>query len=178
MADFTHTREAFSLFAQNVVEEAQRNIGTSARKFGIRAKWPGGRLSSFRKRPFRGRIEASGNLRNSLKYAINDYTVVFTMAHYGQWVDQGRKPGKGMPVKELQKWIRIKPIKPRDLKTNKWIKATPAAINTLSYLINRKIKTFGIAPTYFFSDAFDKYFSQLERGIDGAIELDLDSTLP
>lgn len=98
------------------------------------------------------------------------------MEEYGQWVDQGRKPGKGAPPEVIRQWVREKPIRPRN-KNGGFKKVTDASVNSLAYLINRKIKREGIKPTHFFSEPFDKAFQELPDDLIEAFALDIEDFL-
>ena len=98
-------------------------------------------------------IDAKGNTKFSLE-----------MQEYGKWVDEGRKPGKGMPVKPLQDWIKRKKMTVKDA-NGKSTKVTDANIGGLSYIINRKIREEGIKPTHFIENAVNKYILSLETKI-------------
>ncbi len=81
---------------------------------------------------------ASGHLEKSIKYSVTDtkdsVELDFTMAEYGEYVDQGRRPGKQPPISKIKQWCRIKGIP-----------------ETAAYPIARKIGRFGKAGTYFFT---------------------------
>ena len=127
------------------------------------------------------RIDNSGKLRNSIDYGLdvgkNSFGFYIEMEDYGEWVDKGRKPGKGMPPAKLMQWIKSKPIRLRDLKTGSFIESTPSKLKSLGFLINRKIKEEGIKPTKFLSEPFEQEFKQLPDEINEAFSLDLDSFL-
>ena len=58
---------------------------------------------------------ATGNLYNSVKYKVyKDKNEQFHMdidyVYYGLEIDQGRKPGKQPPYRDIQEWCRIKGI--------------------------------------------------------------------
>jgi len=101
---------------------------------------------------------ASGTLYESLKYKIEGNKLLFEMASYGRWVDEGRKPGKYVPVKALESWMKLKGI---DLK--------------YSFVINRSIKEKGIKPTYFFSTAFENNMDDFDDAIDMYVSSMLDT---
>ena len=127
------------------------------------------------------RTDNSGKLRKSLNYGLdvgkNSFGFYIEMEDYGEWVDKGRKPGKGMPVRELMQWIKSKPIRLRDLKTGSFIESTPSRLKSLGFLINRKIKEKGIKPTNFLSDPFEQEFKLLPEEITEAFSLDIDTFL-
>lgn len=75
------------------------------------------------------------------------------MAEYGQWVQSGRLPGKGLvPVGSLMRWIKERGLKGRDKKgrfmTDK----------SFAFAIRTNIKKFGIRPANFLDVSFEKIF--------------------
>lgn len=150
-------------FGDFVVKRSKINIGQS-------------RMVNGKRR----RIDNTGKLRESIAYALgvspNSFSMEFIMEDYGEWVDQGRKKGKGAPPEEIKKWIKTKPIKPRD-ETGRFVQATESRINSLAFLINRKIKEKGIEPTYFFTKPFDQAFKELPEDLLEAYQLDMESFL-
>lgn len=150
-------------FGENVTRLAKINIGAT-------------RVVNGKRR----RIDNSGKLRNSIDYNLlvskNETSFEFSieMEDYGEWVDKGRKPGKGIPPRELFKWIKSKPIRVRDLETRSFVKQTESRIKSLAFLINRKIKKEGIAATNFLSEPFQKEFKDLPRELQEAFALDVE----
>lgn len=146
-------------FGQNLVRLATINLGANRRVNG-------------RNR----RINSSGQLRDSLDYSVvktdSGFRFVFVMEEYGAVVDAGRKAGKGVPIADLKEWIRIKPIRYRDAQ-GRFRRMTDARLNTLTFLINRKIKRDGIAPTNFLSQPFDKLNRDLPENIQQALLTDI-----
>jgi len=158
-------------FADNVVRLAKINVGKTYTAKNSRGK-------SYKKR-----IDASGNLRKSISSELKTKTkdgrfskgfIIFKMLEYGINVDKGRKAGKGVPPQVLVNWIKKKPLRMRDLKTGKFksfktAKQKENAINGLAYIINRKIKKFGIPATNFFTDPLEsqekKFYNQLQEAV-------------
>lgn len=95
----------------------------------------------------------TGTLYNSLSYKTTEKSLSFLMADYGTYVNDGRKPGKGIPVSVLEKWMKQRGI---DLK--------------YSFVINRKIREKGIKPTYFFTIAFNDNMANLDKMIDKYVD--------
>ncbi len=157
-----NVKEILDEFGERVTRLAKINIGAT-------------RTVKGKKR----RIDNSGRLRESLGYGVevfkNSFGFHIEMEKYGEFVDKGRKPGKGIPPAELMKWIKSKPIRLRDLKTGSFIKETPSRLNSLAFLINRKIKRHGIAATNFLSDPFSAEFKKLPDELIEAFGLDVDS---
>jgi hypothetical protein len=154
-------------FADNVVRLSKINLGKTYTAKNSRGK-------SYKKR-----IDNSGNLRNSIKAKVkqrDDKTgrfekanIVWSMLDYGLTVDKGRKAGKGIPMQPLIDWINKKPLKIRDLETGSFIKKTASRVRGLAYVISRNAKENGIAPTNFFTDAFEsqqeKYYNDIQEAI-------------
>ena len=150
-------------FADNVVRLSKINLGASRNVKGKR------RIT-----------DNSGKLRSSLSYLMdvtpNAFSLAFLMEEYGEYVDKGRKPGKGAPPEVIQRWVREKPIRPRN-KNGGFKKVTDASVNSLAYLINRKIKREGIEPTNFFSEPFEAQFNKLPDDLIEAFALDIEDFL-
>ena len=89
---------------------------------------------------------ASGELLNSVEFdVVSDrdvYSVRLSMLDYWKWVEEGRRPGHFPPVSKLIEWIRVKPVIPRPDRNGKL-----PTVESLAYLIGRKIEQKGIKPT-------------------------------
>jgi len=151
-------------FGERVTKLARINIGATRNVDGKRRK-----------------IDSSGELRKSIEHNTKKtevgYKFDISMEHYGTYVDQGRKPGKGIPIAAMQRWIQKKPIRLRDLETNQFIQATPKKLESLGFLLNRKIKKEGIKKTEFLSKPFKKEFKKLKDDILEAFGKDLEEEL-
>jgi len=158
--------KALADFADNVVRLAKINVGKTYTAKNSRGK-------SYKKR-----IDNSGKLRNSITSELKTTTkdgrfskgfIIFKMLEYGLNVDKGRRAGKGVPPQVLIDWIKKKPLRIRDLETGSFVKQTESRVKGLAYVINRKIKKYGIPATNFFTDAYEsqeeKLFSQLQEAI-------------
>ena len=94
--------------------------------------------------------DASGRLINSLssdarKVANGLYELIIQSEDYLKYVDQGRRPGKYVPVRALRDWVRFRGIP-----------------QSAVYAINRKIYRFGIEPTYVISRAERRFLNNLD----------------
>lgn len=91
---------------------------------------------------------ASGDLVNSIRGIVKQngkYVVIsIQLEDYWQYVENGRKAGKYPPINAIKKWISVKPILPRPLKSGKL-----PTDNQLAYLIGRKISKVGTKPKPF-----------------------------
>ena len=147
----------------------------------------------------RRRIDSTGKLRNSLSYDLDvsnsgkSYSASISMEEYGIFQDQGvkgafgskpsankskfsYKPSSKLPIPYIKDWIKDKPIRVRD-SSGAFIKATPARINSLAYLIARSIKENGLSATGFLSNPLEEEFNKLPQELVEAFGLDIDSFL-
>lgn len=90
---------------------------------------------------------ASGNLAKSIRGIVKQngkYIVIsIQLEDYWKYIENGTKP-HFPPVDAIKKWISVKPVLPRPLKSGK----LPTA-NQLAFLIARKISKVGIKPKPF-----------------------------
>lgn len=96
---------------------------------------------------------ATGNLSNSIEavWDDNNNQVIIEMLYYWKYVNDGREPGKYVPIKPLEDWAQTRGIpNPR----------------SAAFGISTNIKKFGIEPTYF----YDKAFTEFERKYASDIE--------
>ena len=120
----------------------------------------------------------SKTLSDSLGYNLKVYPsgaleLGFHAADHFPYVEHGRKPGKMPPIRKIAEWIRIKPLKLRDLTTGKYIKKSESNVNSVAFLIARKIGAFGIEPTWFFRDAFNMHYKRINKDIISAYSKDV-----
>ena len=154
-----------NLFGERVVRKAQINIGASRPYTNSRGK------------TYRKRIDNTGRLRNSLDSDVTvrdeegrfkKASIEFMMADYGDVVDKGRRPGKGIPQAPLIAWLKNEPVKPRG-KDGKFKAQSDANIKSLAYVISRNAKKYGIAPTNFFTEPLEEGTKKLTIDIAEAI---------
>lgn len=102
------------------------------------------------------KTNASGTLSNSIRGIVKQngkYIVIsIQLEDYWQYVENGRKAGKYPPINAIKKWISVKPVFPRPLKSGK----LPTA-NQLAFLIARKISKFGIKPKPFLKPTINDF---------------------
>lgn len=153
-------------FAASVVERAQRIVGST-------------RIVNGKRR----RAVATDDLRKGLSYKernlYNKWAIQFgadpPADKYIKFVTDGRKPGSRQPPTEpILKWIKDKRIKPRDLKTNKFIKTTPANQRALAFLFARSIGKKGIPPFPFYKQAIEEEFDIRGEEFQSAIMREVD----
>lgn len=121
---------------------------------------------------------ASGNLSNSIKGLVKQngkYVVIsISLEDYWKYVENGTKP-HWPPVDAIKKWISVKPILPRPLKSGK----LPTK-DQLAYLIGRKISKTGTKPKPFLYntikdfDLVGKVYNEVLTLINKQLEKDLE----
>lgn len=128
-----------------------------------------------------GKINASKRLSDSLGFTIEYQNgmpfIMIESLDYAIYVNDGRKPGKYAPPKKITRWITWKGIRLRDMKTGKFIKQTAQGYRSLQFLINRKIKYFGIEPTHFLDESIDAVYSIYEEKLAQAVIEDFKANL-
>ena len=115
----------------------------------------------------------TGNLYNSINVSFNPTTneVIIKMLDYWRNVNDGRRPGKYVPIKPLMDWIKVKGInKSRNKKTGKFQKFNA---KSLAFAISSSIKQFGIQPTNFYDDAFMSFEKEFENEAIQALGIDI-----
>jgi len=173
----TEAYQAYEAFAEGVVNDARIELGAKQPKKSYRAKWKGGRLQSFDVTIKRYASDDTKELKNSLRYEIKEVLgnilVVFYAADYWYYVNFGRKAGKGVKPEIINSWVESKPVRPQQGGGAGFAKNTPQARKTLAFLINRKIKTFGIEGNRFFTKTFDIYAQDLRETLGKRVANDL-----
>lgn len=95
----------------------------------------------------------TGTLSKSLKAVINGNDLTFDMEDYGFNVDMGREPGSYVPINSLKSWCKRKGMN-----------------SSAAYAINNNIYKYGIKPSYFFTNTFENYSSELDNIIDKYVD--------
>lgn len=95
---------------------------------------------------------ASGRLIKSIDAVVSGKTgenfIKLIGEDYWYFVDQGRKPGKGVPIKNLLSWMDLRGIDKK-----------------YSYAINNKIKKEGIKGIYFLEQAVNEVYEEFRKEI-------------
>lgn len=118
---------------------------------------------------------ASGDLVNSIRGIVKQngkYILIsIQLEDYWQFVENGRKAGKYPPINDIKKWISVKPVLPRPLKSGKL-----PTDNQLAFLIARKISKFGIKPKPFLKptitsfDLINKVYNEVANLLNKQLE--------
>jgi len=102
--------------------------------------------------------DASGDLGNSItvsaKKSNNSLEVNISMLDYWEALDKGRKPGKQPPINKIKEWLTY-PNPRAKLGLEGVSNVNIAEVNSLAFLIARKIGKKGTKGNNFASDVFD-----------------------
>ncbi len=136
----------------------------------------------------RGKKNSSKALYNSLDYDINvspnSFSLSFLMEDYGVFQDKGVSgikkkyntpysyTNKMPPPSKMDKWIVRKGLKGVRGKDGKFISR-----KSLQFMIARSIYNNGIKPSLFFTKPFKKAFTNLDKDIIKAYQLDVEELL-
>jgi hypothetical protein len=150
-------------YAVAVIERAQSNLRITRR--------------------VRGKVvnrNASGHLAKSLYYKLkfryNKPTLDFTVSNdqagkYADVIEFGRRAGAKMPpVKPIEAWIRLKPLKLRN-RQGQFIKATESNIKSAAFAIAKSIGEKGIEGINYYQEAVDDTWEEYkDKLIEGYVK--------
>ncbi len=101
-------------------------------------------------------VKASGELSESIDFELfnrnNELGYEITMADYWKAVDEGRKPGTAPPPDAIKEWLSYPNVKERLGYSSDMRSSNLSQINSLAFLIGRKIAEKGTDGTDFFTD--------------------------
>jgi len=123
------------------------------------------------KKGVRDMKKQTGSLYNSIKVSFNPQTneIKVMMLEYWKNVNDGRKPGKYVPIKPLMDWIRAKGFN-KNKETGRFQKFN---IKGTAFAISKTIQKFGIARTNFYDDAFGEFTEKFENEAVQALGIDM-----
>ena len=154
MLDKTNTEEVLNAWGADIVKFARINIGDNSRT----------RISKTTGKRRRGKIDNSGNLRNSLNHQTevfnNSFGFVINGADYALDVDQGT-PRKAN-ISSLKSWIKSKPVKLRS-PNGKFLKMTPSRIDSFAKFVKWKVENIGSDKTEYLTDAIKDASRKYEK---------------
>lgn len=172
---YKHTTQVVADYSEKWAIACKALLETKRPRTSIRARWKKvgdtWQPISVTKRTFRGNYVSSGQLVNSIKPKPDGLNLGITMNKTGTYVQNGRKPGKGIPLDAMRSWVKMKRIQPRDLSTGKF--KSKSSLSHMMYLMNRKIKYFGIEPFPFVTIARDQILPPFNKALTKAIAQDL-----
>ncbi len=175
--DLLNTKTYLNTWATELIRRARISLATVKNKKGVRATWKKSGKQwqpiGHKKVTYKSKSNATGRLSKSLDKDISvtqsDITISLSMEDYGIYVDQGRKPGKYAPPPKLKAWSGVKGIQFRDFKTGRFIKKSAGL-----FMVNRKIKHFGIEKTEFYTKPLNAMLEDLPEEIKARIIKDLE----
>jgi len=110
-------------------------------------------------------------LVNSIQASPKGLNMGITMNKTADYVQNGRKPGKGIPLASMRNWTKMKRIQPRDMGTGRF--KGKADENAMRFMMNRKIKHFGIEPFPFVTMARKEILPQFNKALTTAMAKDI-----
>lgn len=129
----------------------------------------GSRKSKFQ--GIRDMKKQTGSLYNSIKVSFNPESnqIQVMMLDYWKNVNDGREPGKYVPIKPLMDWIRTKGFN-KNKQTGRFQKFS---IKGTAFAISKTIKQFGIRPTNFYDDARTEFAKEFQKEAVVALGIDM-----
>jgi len=188
MLKLDNIKMALEKAAKEVVRQAKLNLGATQTIIQNDGKAK------------RKRIDASGNLRNSLRASeiesVNgELTIGILMDYYGKFIDKGVSGTQYQTPQEspysfknegvspemqysIFQWMRTKRIRLRDV-SGKFKKGriTQKSYESLAYVIARSVKRKGINQTHFITNPFNLMDKQLPEVLQNALSLDIENYL-
>jgi hypothetical protein len=130
-----------------------------------------GYFGQRRKKGIRNMTKKTGALYNSIKVSFDPATkqIKVNMLDYWRYVNDGRQPGKYVPLKPLMDWIKTKGLN-RDTRG----RFKKFNIKSTAFAMSASIKKFGIQPTNFYDDSFDVFIKAFDNPNGPASKLGLD----
>jgi hypothetical protein len=167
--DFPELYNVLEEMGYSIIDNAEANLKKKKKRKYVRAKWEDGKpiepeIRYSKPRASYNTGETIDGLGVKLIPKGGSFIIHITDANgHAESVDKGRRPfvknfeegNKGIPPAKMNSWIKSRGIKPRDLKTGQFIPIDEKGtqIRRMAFLMNRKIKWFGIEPTNFLTDA-------------------------
>ena len=179
MTKYKLTEEVVKEAANFMAKAAQLTLQAKHTRTAIRANWKkvgeGWQPTNVTKQKVRANYVSSGNLVRSIKPIAEGLEFGIEFDWYGQMVINGRAPfgknkgGKGIPPSALNEWMKMKRLRPKDPSSGQFIKNTDSNRKAMSFMINRKIKHFGIEPFDFIkmprTYTMDKYRVKITEAV-------------
>ncbi len=174
MSQLINTTKALNKFGKDVVQDAQRELGTTRTIRGRKVR----RVMSdtLRKSLFYQVFNRKGNFRVGFS-AKGDANKYASFIHYGV---NGTKIKYGSPfsfkkkyvnIGAMQSFIRKKPVRLRD-KDGQFIKMNDKNIKAAAFLMARSVAQKGIPPVPYYQIAIEKNIKKNESAIIDAIAKD------
>lgn len=180
--EFNNTNKVVAEMSVFYAAQAKLELEAKHTRVSIRAKWKkigeGWQPVNVVKKKIRANYVASGNLVRSIQPYSNGMEFGIKMDWYGEAIRQGRQPmgkyrgGKGIPPSTMTDWAKMKRLRPRDSK-GQFIANTKKNREAMAFMMNRKIKYFGIEPFDFLKKAKASAMFKYKNKIDESVKQDL-----
>lgn len=123
------------------------------------------------------KVEASGKGGDSLeaKFGRNKDNINLYGEAYLQYVDEGTD-GFTPNIGAIKRWIGQKPVTLKDAKGNT-LPTNDSNVNSLAYLIARKIGRDGIAPANFIGEVVERALPEIAEGVGQPLKTDVTDNL-
>lgn len=182
-ANFPNGTKVYQQMADLWASQMKISLQAKRKRVSIRAKWKkvgnGWQPTSSTRKTFRANYVASGNLVNSISTEGSGFDLSVSMPQYANAIILGRSPmgkakgGKGIPPSDLQDWAKQRKIRPRNMETGQFIPNTSANRNSMRFMMNRKIKHFGIEPFDFTKITKEVVVQEYRSKLKDALKTDL-----
>lgn len=120
----------------------------------------------------KNRLPSNYAIREDIKFELSVgsklYEINFSAPEYWKYINDGRRPGKQPPTDEIARWIKKRDITPLPGKNNK-----VPSINSLAYLIARKIGKYGTKGNKFYDLTIEEFEKEFSERIADAVTEDL-----
>ena len=131
-------------------------------------------VDQYRRALTTGGNNYTGRLSNSARTFVEqedlNYYLYIALQSYGWMLENGRQPGKFPNVQAIKEWVKNKPVVPRPDKKGKL-----PSINSLTYLIGRKIANEGIEARPYIQEILNNIdWTPIEQAITADIENKVD----
>ena len=174
--EFDNTYKELEIFSDNVVKKARQLLAVKRTRKNSRGNNYSTKINTSESTLSKSLIWELDKNRGGVSFGAGG-----AGSKYVEYVEDGRKPGKQPPMSDILKWVRIKPLKPRDLKTGKFLTANLKTLKQIAYLIARKIGKYGTPATNFYTEAFIEEYNKLDATLQGEwikdIEFNVDYTM-
>ena len=180
---FKNSEAVVAEYSQKWAVAARLLLEAKRPRTSIRTKWKkvggGWEVAKSVKKTFRGNYVASGQLVNSIQPNPKGMTLGITALWYADAIEAGRKPWQnakfkgniGIPPNAMRNWTKMKRIQPRDMGTGRF--KGKADENAMRFMMNRKIKHFGIEPFPFVTMARKEILPQFNKALTTAMAKDI-----
>ena len=174
--EFDNTYKELELFSERVVDKAKQLLAVKRTRKNSRGNNYSTKINTSESTLSKSLIWDLDKNRGGVSFGAGG-----AGSKYVEYVEDGRKRGKQPPMSDILKWVRIKPLKPRDLKTGKFLTANLKNLTNIAYLIARKIGKFGTPATNFYTEAFIEEYNKLDSTLQEEwmkdIEFNVDYTM-